>query len=108
MNKYSLLGRKPVLALPGRLLWAVALMLPVFGVKGVVVLTTLFTFGTSTNGANPYAALVQGSDGYFYGTTGNGGAYTNAYNTSFGTVFKISTNGSLTSLYSFTGGNDGG
>ena len=25
----------------------------------------------------------------------------------FGTVFKISTNGALTSLYSFTGGNDG-
>jgi uncharacterized repeat protein (TIGR03803 family) len=25
----------------------------------------------------------------------------------YGTVFKISTNGALTSLYSFTGGNDG-
>ena len=28
-------------------------------------------------------------------------------NGGYGTVFKISTNGALTSLYSFTGGNDG-
>ena len=48
------------------------------------------------------AGLVQGSDGYFYGTTEYGG--TNGGN---GTVFKISANGALTSLYSFTGGNDG-
>ena len=51
----------------------------------------------------PQAGLVQGSDGNFYGTTEGGG--TN--NGGFGTVFKISTNGALTSLYSFTGGNDG-
>ena len=49
----------------------------------------------------PYAGLVQGSDGNFYGTTYDGG--TNGY----GTVFKISTNGVLTSLHSFTGTNDG-
>ena len=30
-----------------------------------------------------------------------------AARTAYGTVFKISTNGALTSLYSFTGGNDG-
>ena len=45
---------------------------------------------------------MQGSDGNFYGTTHYGGG-TNGN----GTVFKISTNGALTSLYSFTGGNDG-
>ena len=44
---------------------------------------------------------MQGSDGNFYGTTSSSG--TNGY----GTVFKISANGALTSLYSFTGGNDG-
>ena len=32
---------------------------------------------------------------------------TAARNGGYGTVFKISTNGALTSLYSFTGGNDG-
>ena len=94
-------GRKPVLALLMRLLWAAALVLPAFGAQAGVVFTTLHSFQVFTNGANPDAGLVQGSDGNFYGTTDSGG--TNGY----GTVFKISTNGALTSLYSFTGGNDG-
>src|SRR5207249_7576072 len=41
--------------------------------------------------------------GNFYGTTYSGGT-----NGSQGTVFKISATGALTTLYSFTGGNDGG
>ena len=94
-------GRKPVLALLMRLLWAAALVLPAFGAQAGVVLTSLHSFQGLTNGANPVAGLVQGSDGNFYGTTSKAAA--NGY----GTVFKISTNGALTSLYSFTGGNDG-
>ena len=94
-------GRKPVLALLMQLLWAAALALPAFGAQAGVVLTTLHSFQVFTNGASPRAGLVQGSDGSFYGTTSCGG--TNGY----GTVFKISANGTLTSLYSFTGGNDG-
>jgi uncharacterized repeat protein (TIGR03803 family) len=95
-------GRQPVLALLTRLLWAAALVLPAFGAHAALVLTNLHSFQVFTNGANPEASLVQGSDGSFYGTTYFGG--TNGGN---GTVFKISTNGALTSLYSFTGGNDG-
>jgi uncharacterized repeat protein (TIGR03803 family) len=95
-------GRKPVLALLMRLLWAAALVLPVFDAQAGALLTTLHSFGVYTNGANPIAGLVQASDGYLYGTTYGGG--TNGGN---GTVFKISTNGVLTSLHSFTGGNDG-
>ena len=94
-------GRKPVLALLMRLLWAAALALPAFGAQAGVVLTTLHSFQVFTNGASPRAGLVQGSDGSFYGTTSSSGM--NGY----GTVFKISANGTLTSLYSFTGGNDG-
>jgi uncharacterized repeat protein (TIGR03803 family) len=85
-----------------RLLWVAVLVLPVFGAQGGVVLTTLHSFQFFPNGANPQAALLQGSDGYFYGTTTSGGT------SNYGTVFTISTSGALTSLYSFTGGNDGG
>ena|ERR1035438_3672477 len=85
-------GRKPVLALLMRLLWAAALVLPAFGAQAAVVFTTLHSFEVFPNGKNPAAALVRGSDGFFYGTTQQGGT-NNA-----GTVFKIGTNGALTSL----------
>ena len=75
----------------------------VFKISTTGALTTLYEFTGGDDGANPNG-LVQGSDGNFYGTTYYGG--TN--NIDSGTVFKISTNGALTSLYSFTGGNDGG
>jgi len=65
------------------------------------VFTSLYSFGGTNDGADPYARLVQGSDGNFYGTTEAGGT------NNFGTVFKITTSGALTSLYSFSGTNDG-
>ena len=46
------------------------------------------------DGANPYAGLVQASDGNLYGTTYNGGA------NGKGTIFKL-TAGTLTTLHSF-------
>ena len=57
---------------------------------------------TNANGANPQAGLALGSDGNFYGTTAYGGTYNN------GTVFKMTTNGVLTSLVSFNGSNGAG
>ena len=62
----------------------------------------LYAF-TSTNGTTPFAGLCAGQDGNFYGTTALGG--TNGDN---GTVFKVTTNGLLTSLLSFanTNGSD--
>jgi uncharacterized repeat protein (TIGR03803 family) len=66
-------------------------------------LTTLHTFlGYPTDGSFPYAGLVQGTDGFFYGTTVNGGTSNNCTN-GCGTVFKISPDGSQYSvLHSFT------
>lgn len=51
-----------------------------------------------TNGDGPYAALIQATDGNFYGTTSEGGTGYIA-----GTIFKITPSGTLTSLYSFQG-----
>jgi len=61
-------------------------------------LTTLYRFCSQTNcrdGAEPYAGLIQATDGNFYGTTAlNGG---NGY----GTIFKITPKGKLTTLHDF-------
>jgi uncharacterized repeat protein (TIGR03803 family) len=63
--------------------------------------TQLFSFSGGADGGIPEAGLVEGSDGIFYGTTSRGGA------SNTGTVFKISSAGTLTTLYSFTAGADG-
>jgi uncharacterized repeat protein (TIGR03803 family) len=62
------------------------------------MLTTLASFN-GTNGQEPQAALLQGSDGNFYGAASQGGA------NGFGTIFELTTNGVLISLVSFNGAN---
>ncbi len=70
----------------------------VFRITPTGSLTNLHSFAASgSDGANPSAELVQGSDGNFYGTTYAGGTSNN------GTVFQITPTGTLTSLHSFTG-----
>ena len=63
--------------------------------------SVLYSFEGATDGANSYAALIQGTDGNFYGTTAYGGTSNN------GTVFKVTPSGAETVLYTFTGGTDG-
>jgi len=68
--------------------------------------TTLYYF-QYTDGAFPVAAVIQGSDGNFYGTTSFGGAHGSCdYGEGCGTVYKITSSGELTTLYNFnaTGG----
>jgi uncharacterized repeat protein (TIGR03803 family) len=63
-------------------------------------LTTLYTFCTQADcadGGEPAARLMQATNGRLYGTTLAGGS--NGY----GTVFEVTQNGSLTTLYSFCG-----
>ena len=69
----------------------------VFKMTSTGTLTVLHSFGSnSADGGTPLAALVQASDGSFYGTTGGGGA-----NGDGGTVFRITAGGALKTLYSF-------
>jgi uncharacterized repeat protein (TIGR03803 family) len=75
----------------------------IFTVTPAGNLNTLYNFCSQTNctdGSSPLAGLVQGTDGSFYGTTEYGGANT-ANGEPGGTVFKITTAGELTTLYSF-------
>ena len=70
----------------------------VFEITSKGELTTLYRFCSQpncTDGATPYAALARGTNGNFYGTTNSGGTYNS------GTIFEISPQGKLTTLYSF-------
>jgi len=58
----------------------------------------LYAFQGATDGANPYAGLTNVDD-KLYGTTVNGGAH--CASGPCGTVFKITTSGGETVLYSF-------
>jgi uncharacterized repeat protein (TIGR03803 family) len=84
----------------------------VFQISTNGVFTSLYSFTGGSDGANPAGALVQAGDGSLYGTTVFGGPETNVVDligdSGYGTVFNITTNGVFNSLYSFTGGSDGG
>jgi len=51
-------------------------------------------FFRDTDGAYPIGELMLGNDGNFYGTTYSGGG-------GYGTVFQVTSNGALSSLYTF-------
>jgi uncharacterized repeat protein (TIGR03803 family) len=75
----------------------------VFKINSKGTLTTLYSFCSKTgctDGALPNAGLVQATDGNFYGTTNSGGIP--VADTDYGTVFKISPEGTLTTLHSFS------
>ncbi len=69
----------------------------IFKTTPVGELTTLYSFCTKpdcADGSNPVAELTQGADGSLYGMTSQGG-------TGSGTIFKITSSGVLTTIYTF-------
>ncbi|MGA3268806.1 MAG: choice-of-anchor tandem repeat GloVer-containing protein [Verrucomicrobiota bacterium] len=64
--------------------------------------STLYSFTDGNDGGFPYAGLLQGTDGNYYGTTEEGGA------SDAGVVFKMTPSGAVTGIYEFTDGDDGG
>jgi uncharacterized repeat protein (TIGR03803 family) len=75
----------------------------VFKITAAGALTTLHSFD-STDGSFPAGVVVQGTDGNFYGTTEYGGANSCiGYGSGCGTIFKISSTGTFTTLHSFNG-----
>ncbi|HEV2211231.1 MAG TPA: leucine-rich repeat protein [Verrucomicrobiae bacterium] len=68
----------------------------------------LYSFRSDTDGYGPQGALVQGSDGNFYGTTYEGGQpTTNCPACGYGTVFRITPHGVLTTIAWFDGTTNG-
>jgi uncharacterized repeat protein (TIGR03803 family) len=65
------------------------------------IFTTLVQFD-GTNGGMPYSQVVQGMDGNIYGTTQYGDSASPN-----GSVFKLTPSGTLTTMYTFSGGSDG-
>ena len=65
-------------------------------------LTPLYEFCSQANcadGSDPEVALVEGSDGNFYGSTEAGGTGTACGRPGCGTIFRITPSGVLTTLY---------
>src|SRR5437763_218073 len=69
----------------------------IFKVTPTGTATTLVNF-TGLNGTYPICALIQASDGDLYGTTSGGGG---PFPTQYGTVFKVTLDGTLTTLFIF-------
>ena len=67
-----------------------------------LVVIPIHTFTGGLDGAYPNGGLIQGADGYFYGTTTSGGGTNEG-----GTFFRVNTNGDLFVLHAFIGGTYG-
>jgi uncharacterized repeat protein (TIGR03803 family) len=74
----------------------------VFKIAADGTFSTLYNFTGQADGGFLYGTVDVDKDGNVYGSTVDGGAHAQ------GTVFKLAPNGTLTTLYNFTGGTDGG
>lgn len=77
-----------------------------YGARPLASESTIYEFPGSPNGAGPFAGLLAGAKGEFYGVT-NGGGTVGPSGFTDGTVFEISASGTEKVLYTFQGGNDG-
>lgn len=63
--------------------------------------TVLYSFQDGTDSSNPWATLIADKSGNLYGTSSG------VYGGTYGAVFKLASNGTLTALHTFTDGSDG-
>jgi len=70
-------------------------------------ITTLHGFEGyyGTNGWGQTGGLIEGADGWFYGTASGGGIKERSDNVGMGTIYKVGTNGELKTLFYFKGTN---
>ena len=79
----------------------------VFRVSTAGVFSNLYSFTGGTDGGIPEGGLVQGADSELYGTTTTGGNTNENGGLGYGSIFKITTNGTFTLLLDFDGTNGG-
>ena len=82
----------------------------VFSITNTGLVTSLGEFIGGAGGGSAIGGLTEGKDGNYYGTTYSGGSITIDGTTisNEGTVFQITPAGTITTIYTFTGGDDGG
>jgi len=86
---------------------AAAILCTATSAEAAVKETTLYSFTGGNDGSFPHAGVIADAKGNFYGVTSSGGA------NHAGVIFELSppakgdTTWTQTTLYSFTGGNDG-
>ncbi len=76
----------------------------IFKITQAGQLTTLYSFcaqADCSDGAYPSAAIIQGIDGSFYGTTSIGGVTNTACQGGCGTVFRVSPGGVVNTIHDF-------
>ena len=79
----------------------------VFRITPTGAITILHSFNIS-DGCIPYGTPVEGIDGNFYGTTQYGGGNADGCYQGSGTVYKVTSAGTFTTLHLFEGYQDGG
>ena len=71
----------------------------IYRVTRAGLLSSLVSFTGGVDGSYPQASLIQATDGNFYGSTAQGGAF------GLGTIFRMSPDGALSTLAHFDGYN---
>jgi uncharacterized repeat protein (TIGR03803 family) len=77
----------------------------VFKVTPAGTESVLYSFRGISDGSNPSSTLIMDSEGNLYGTTPSGGS---SGANGHGTVFRVTSSGAQSVLYSFSGDADGG
>lgn len=73
----------------------------VFKIDSIGTFTVIHTFSGNTEGSNPVGNLIQGTDGKLYGTASYGGS------SGAGTIYSVTTTGTLKVLRQLNGTADG-
>jgi uncharacterized repeat protein (TIGR03803 family) len=88
-----------------RLAIVLGLLCSAVAATAAATFNTVYSFTSGSDGMFPMAPLMQASDGALYGAANWGGAI--PFLSGYGTVFKLTLDGTFTTLYQFENNGDG-